>query len=88
LVKDFGGDEVIYTFRAETEIQSNSTNGPAFKRLRELLDSPETVDRNKEIVSILHREVNKLGSRADQALKARNLFSVSFGLPPESGKGK
>lgn len=87
-IKDYGGDEVIYTFRAETEIKSNSTNQAAFKRLHELLESKESPNRNKEIVGILHREVDKLATREDQALRARNLFSVAFGLPPESGKGK
>jgi len=81
-IRDYATGEK--TFRAETEIRLNDKNRAAFSRLEELLkNKPQSAADTKEIVGILHREVDAMPDGplgVEGKKRAKAIFSAAFGL--------
>ena len=71
------------TFRAETEVRRTEQNRGNFAKLEELLrKKPITTDDAKEIVSILHEQVDAMPDDPrfpDGKQRAKAIFSAAFG---------
>jgi len=83
-IRDFATGEK--TFRAETEIRLNGKNEAAFARLEELLQKKQqSAADTKEIVGILHREVDAMPDGplgVEGKKRAKAIFSAAFGVNP------